>query len=171
MTRAHRRYLLLEQGLGAAVFNFVLNAGIAWLMFRGQEEVPFWGQQSIAGDTIGTSLILPLLTCLCVTPMARRRVVGGRLAPLGWTPRSHPFLGWLPRATLRRGLALGAAGVVLLAPVTLLALHAFDVDAMSLGAFVVFKAAFAAAAALVVTPLIALWAIAEAPAQPEGLSG
>jgi len=61
---AQRRYLLLEQGVGAAGFNFLLNAAIAWLMFRGADVVPLWGQQSIAGDTIGTSIILPFLTCL-----------------------------------------------------------------------------------------------------------
>ncbi len=95
MSRAQRRYLLFEQGVGAAVFNFLLNAAIAWLIFRGADVVPLWGQQSIAGDTIGTSVILPFLTCL-----------------------------------------------------------------------IVFKASFAAAEALVVTPLVALWAIAEGPAAP-----
>src|ERR687888_395312 len=112
MSAAHRRYLLLEQGVGAAAFNFVLNAVIAWLMFRGEEEVPLWGQQSIAGDTIGTSLLLPLLTCLIVTRIARGHMRAGRVAPLGWTRASHPALGWLPRGTLARGLVLGLVGLV-----------------------------------------------------------
>ena len=74
MSPAQRRYLVVEQGVGAAVFNFVLNAVIAWLMFRRQDVVPLWGQQSIAGDTIGTSLLLPLITCLVVTRLARGHV-------------------------------------------------------------------------------------------------
>ena len=56
---AHRRYLLLEQGLGSIVINVVLNAAIAWLLFRGLDVVPLWGNQSIAGDTIATTLIPP----------------------------------------------------------------------------------------------------------------
>src|SRR5207249_9746637 len=39
VSQAQRRYLLLEQGVGAAGFNFLLNAAIAWLMFRGADVV------------------------------------------------------------------------------------------------------------------------------------
>jgi hypothetical protein len=158
-----RRYLILEQGVGAAAFNFVLNAAIAWAMFRGATTVPLWGRFSIAGDTVGTALMLPLFTCLVVTPLARRRLRAGSFAPLGWTRTSHPVLGWLPAGTLPRALALGAAGLLLLGPATLLVLGALEVREMSVGGFVLYKAAFAAGAGAVVTPLVALWAIAEAP--------
>ena len=97
MSPAHRRYLLVEQGIGAAVFNFALNAGIAWLLFRSQDVVPLWGDRSIAGDTIATSMILPFLTTLIVTPTARRQLRAGRFASLGWTRETHPTLGWLPQ--------------------------------------------------------------------------
>jgi len=163
MSSAHRRYLLLERGVGAGVFNFALNAAIAWLMFRDQGRVPLWGQQSIAGDTIGTSIILPMMTCLIVTPLARRQVRAGTVAPLSWTRASHPVLGWLPQGTVLRGLVLGIACTVLLAPFGLLALRALDVASLSLGGFVVFKAVFAALAAVLVTPAVALWAIAGTP--------
>ncbi len=159
MSAAHRRFLLLEEGVGAAVFNFLLNAVIAWLMFRGASTVPLWGQQSIAGDTIGTSFILPLLTCLIATPLARKQVRVGRVPALGWTRTSHPMLGWLPARTHLRGVVLGLAGLATFAPAAVLALGALRVDAMSLGGFVCFKAGFAALEALVVTPLVALWAI------------
>jgi hypothetical protein len=163
MSPAQRRYLLLEQGVGAGVFNFLLNAAIAWLMFRHQAEVPLWGQQSIAGDTMGTSLLLPFLTCLIVTAVARRQVRAGKLAPLGWTRASHPVLRWLPRATVWRGLVLGLACAAVLAPAVLLVLRALAVASLDIGRFVVFKASFAALAAVLVTPPIALWAIADAP--------
>jgi hypothetical protein len=162
MSPAHRRYLLLEQGVGAGVVNFVLNAGIAALMFRGATTVPLWGQQSIAGDTIGTTFLLPLITCLIVTPLAQRQMRAGALSALGWTRSSHPVLGWLPRRTFPRGLALGVICVVLAAPVSIWALGALQVTAMSFGRFVLCKAAFAAVLGAVVTPVIALWAIAEA---------
>ena len=38
MSSAQRRYLR-EQGIGSAIFNFVLNGIIAWLVFRGQATV------------------------------------------------------------------------------------------------------------------------------------
>jgi hypothetical protein len=162
MSPAHRRYLLLEQGVGAAVVNFMLNAGIAALTFRGAATVPLWGQQSIAGDTIGTTFLLPLITCLIVTPLAQRQLRAGTLSGLGWTRSSHPMLGLLPRRTFPRGLALGLICVVLAAPASILTLGAFEVAAMSFGQFVLCKAAFAAVLGAVVTPVIALWAIAEA---------
>ena len=50
--------------------------------------------------------------------------------------------------------------------VVLLAHVALGVTNLDLGRFVVFKASFAALEALVVTPLVALWAIVEGPAAP-----
>jgi len=164
MSPAHRRYLLLEQGLGAAVFNFAINGVIAWLLFRQQDRVPLWGQQSIMVDTIFTSLLLPLITCLVVTPLARKNVRAGKVAPLGWTRESHPALASLPQGTLPRGVVIGAVCVVVLSPLTLLVLGALHVANLSLWRFIVFKASFAAMAAALVTPPIALWAIAGTPA-------
>jgi hypothetical protein len=166
VSQAQRRYLLLEQGVGAAGFNFLLNAAIAWLIFRGADVVPLWGQQSIAGDTIGTSVILPFLTCLIATRLVRGHVRSGKVAPLGWSRDTQPWLGWLPR-----GLVLGGAGLLVFAPPVLVALAALGVTQLGLGRFVVFKASFAAAEALVVTPLVALWAIAEGPAAPVRAAG
>ena len=34
LARDHRRFLIVDQGVGPTVVNFLLNAGIAWLMFR-----------------------------------------------------------------------------------------------------------------------------------------
>ena len=164
MSPAHRRYLLIEQGIGAAVFNFALNALIAWLLFRSQNVVPLWGDRSIAGDTIATSMILPFLTTLIVTPTARRQMRAGRFASLGWTRATHPRLGWLPRGTFARAFVLGVVCAVVLSPMTLFVLGLLHVADLGLGRFVLFKAAFAAMEALLVTPVVSLWAIAEAPA-------
>src|SRR3990172_9456895 len=123
VSSAHRRFLVLEQGLGAGIVNVVINAGIAWLAFRGATSVPFWGQQSLAADTIGTCFVLPLLTSLMATPLCRRRVRSGALPALGWTRVSHPALAWLPAGTLARGLVLGLVTTVAVAPATLAALH------------------------------------------------
>ena len=159
MSSFHRRFILLEQGVGAAVFNFVLNAAIAWVTFRGLARVPLWGQLSIGGDTIGTSFILPFLTCLAVTRLARQRVQKGQLTRLEWTRDTHPMLGWLPEPTLKRALALGLAGLVLFAPPAIAAFYVLGIPDLSLRDFIVFKASFAAAAAALVTPLVALWAL------------
>src|SRR5690606_13950680 len=72
---AHRRFLLLEQGVGAAVFNLLLNGAIAYFVARSLDTVPLWGGDvSIAGDTIFTTFLLPFFTCLFVTRLARAQV-------------------------------------------------------------------------------------------------
>jgi hypothetical protein len=66
--------LLIDHCLGAGIFNFLLNAAIAWVLFRQMETVPLWGQQSIVGDTIGTAFMLPLLTTLIASADRARHV-------------------------------------------------------------------------------------------------
>ena len=161
MSSPQRRYLLIEHGVGSAVFNFLLNGAIAWLLFRHLADVPLWGQQSIAGDTIGTTILLPLLTCLIVSRIARGHLRAGRVTPLDWSRRSHPLLRALPASTFLRGLALAVMTTAMVAPVTLWALGALGVMQLGFWSFVFFKASFAAVLAAVVTPLVALWAIAE----------
>ncbi len=159
MSSAQRRYLV-EQGVGAAIFNFALNGVIAWLIFRGQAAIPLWGQQSIAGDTIGTCFFLPFLTCLIVTRVARGHVRAGRVTRLGWTTASHPALGWLPAGTVARAATLAVICMAIPALIVAGALGAAGVAEMRLWPFVLFKALFAALLAAAVTPVIVLWAIA-----------
>ena len=159
MSPEHRRYLVIEQGVGAAVIDFLLNGIIAWAVFRGHEIVPLWGQPSIAGDTLGTTFLLPLLTCLIVTPLARGHVRGGKLSALGWTPTSHPVLRWLPAGTFARAVVLGLICTLAFAPIALSVLGT-TLTAMMFWRFVAFKACFAAGLGAIVTPIIALWAIA-----------
>jgi len=162
MSSAHKRFLL-EEAVGSVVPNLVLNGLIAALIFRGTAVVPLWGQRSIAGDTIGTTFLLPLITCLIVTPLARRQVRAGRVPPVAGAPLG---LRWMPERALTRGATLGLITAVAIAPPTIAALAALGVTQQSFWGFVAFKAAFAVALGAVVNPLIALWAIAGSDWQP-----
>ena len=124
--------------------------------------MPLWGQQSIAGDTIGTCFFLPFFTGLIVTRLAAGRVRGGALPGVARRRDSYPGLARLPAGTLRRALALGVVCVVLFGPAAVLALSALEVGSLSFWPFVTFKAAFAAVLAALVTPAIALAALADA---------
>ena len=145
---------------GRQLFNFLLNGAIAFLVFRSLERVPLWGQQSIVGDTIGTCFFLPFFTALIVTPLVRKRVLAGSVAGLAWTRETHPPLGWLPSRTGIRGLVLGVVSALLVGPLSIWLLSRHGVTELAFWPFVGFKASFAAALALVITPIIALWAIA-----------
>lgn len=158
MSSAHRRYLL-EQGIGSGVFNLVLNAAIAWAMFRGMAAVPLWGQQSVAGDTIGTTFFLPFLTTVIAGRIVRGHVRNGRVPALAWAASS---LGRrLPKGLALRGAILGMACIVAVGLPATRALASLGVAQMSFGGFVAFKALFAAALATVVTPVIARASLAD----------
>jgi hypothetical protein len=83
LTPAQRRFVLLDNVVGPFVVNLLINGVIAWLLFRKATHVPMWGQSSIAGDTIANAFLLPAITCLIVTPLARGRVRTGRVAAVG----------------------------------------------------------------------------------------
>jgi hypothetical protein len=159
MSADHRRYLILEQGVGAAIFNFFVGGAIAWGVFRHLDVVPLWGGQSVAGDTIATGVLLPLLTSLIANGIVRRQVLGGKVRPLA---DAHPAVAWMPGSAFVRGLLLALAVSLTLVPATLALLAALGVSDMTLWPFILFKASWAALAAFVVQPIVALRAIGEA---------
>lgn len=143
------------------IVNFPLNALVAWALFRSLGTVPLWGDQSIAGDTIVTSFLLPFITCLIVTRVARGAVRNGHVAPLGWTRSTHPVLRMLPRHTVLRGVLVGVVCAVTVGPMAVVAFGTAGFVSLSLWSFVALKGAYAALLGAFVTPLLALWAIAE----------
>jgi hypothetical protein len=169
----HRRFLIVDQGVGAAVVNFLLNGGIAWLLFHSMAHVPLWGQSSIAGDTIATAFLLPLLTCLIVTRVVRRQIAGGRVSSLAATPASAVLQSLASLSTLRRGVFLGLGGVVFAAIPTILWFATLGPPQLSQESFLWFKASFAAVLAVGFTPLIGGLALMAPPSegQPAGPRG
>ena len=161
MSEEHRHYLIWEQGVGAGIINLVLNGLIACALFRHLAIVPLWGDESIAGDTFATSFLLPLITSLIVTGLARREVTRGRFPSPAWRRAAHPVLGHLPRGRFLRGVVMGLACLVLLAPPTLTLLGAVGLDSMRFWSFIAFKAVYAGLLGALVTPLIALCALGD----------
>ena len=168
----HRSFIFRHAIIGAAFVNLVLSAGIAWLSVRNEDSVPRWAaplvdKPSTITDTLGTFFILPLLTCLIFTAVARRELRHGRVQPLGWTWSPKSVLRRLPDGTLRRGVALGALCMVALGPPAVALIVALDVGDLSVGEFVSYKAVFGVLLGMLVTPIVALWALSEAePAEP-----
>jgi hypothetical protein len=160
LSERHRRFLLIEQGAVPTVFNFALNGAIAWALFRSAAAVPLWGESSVGVDLLATAFLLPFLTCLIVSAIVARHVRDGKVPPL---PEAQlPHTGWFERSSLQRGLALGAAGVVFGAMPLVWVLHLAEAQPLAVSAFVTFKAVWAALLALVVTPVVGWWALANA---------
>ena len=159
LSAEQRRFLWIGQSLVPFAINLVLNGAIGWAMFRGMEQVPFWGESSIGGDTLGTSFFLPAITCLIVTPLVRGQVRKGaapafRGALAGWL---RPF----QRPLGLRACAIGAVCVPLAGGLAVVLLSALGVDALGFAPFLGWKALYAGVLAALVTPLIALLALAD----------
>lgn len=167
LSPAHRRFLVVDQGVAPALFNLALNAGIAWLMFRSVEVVPLWGQSSIAGDTLGTAFVLPFATALIVSRMVRSQVLQGRVPRLVEPPVGGLMARFAARSPWRRGAALGLAGIFGAAVPVVVFLSLAGPQEMALHAFLWFKASFAAVLAALVTPLIGWAALVSASATPQ----
>jgi hypothetical protein len=165
MRAAHWRYLLLDNGVGAALLNAGINGAIAWAVFHRMAVVPLWGTVGIATDTVATSIILPVLTCVIVTFLTNWHVRAGRLTPLASFGRSFAgsFAGLrLPEGVWARAGSLALASLVLLVPVTLMTFVGLGVDRLPFDRFLVFKVGFAVVDGILVTPLCARAALSRA---------
>lgn len=152
MSSVHKRFLVLEVGIGAAVSNLLFNALVTWIAFMHLPEVPFWGQQSIVGSTISTNFLLPFITCLIVTPLARKRP--------GVPPRDMgPLLRLLPEKTVSRGLLLGVICSIVLSPLMIFGFIQLHVTSMTVLQFILFMALLTAVEGALITPLLAAYAI------------
>ncbi|MGH9650557.1 MAG: hypothetical protein ACRD3I_08830, partial [Terriglobales bacterium] len=154
-------YMIREQMIVPAVINFLLNAGIGWLIFRAHPRVPVWGESSFAQDALVTLFLLPFLICLIVTPLVRHELRKGKIAPLSWHRRDHPLLKLLPENLLGRAVVLGLLGVVAGAPFVLGGLWLAGVQTLSLACAVLLKGFYAAVLAALVSPPIAVWVLAD----------
>lgn len=159
MSPEERRFLRLQM-VGALAVNLFINAGLAALAFRGATAL-FAKGPCVAFDTLGTSLLLPLVTCVVLTPIVRHMRRRGLAPSLRWTTATRRAFGWLPRGTFLRGLVLGLLGAVLAAPATLGLMHALGVEVMSRWAIIAFKGAYGAVLGVIVTPPTLFPAIGE----------
>jgi hypothetical protein len=167
---SHRRWIILRALLATAVLNVVVNAVIAWLSVRSQPTVSLWGlplvETSIFWNVVGTLFLLPLITCLLVTSVLWRDVRLGSLISVSHLRSTHHWLAVLPPDRLLRGVAFGAIAVAMLAPIVTLVLIASGSPELTREQFVVCQTAFAVAIGAIVTPVIALYAMADPARSP-----
>ncbi len=161
---AHRRYLIFDLAIGAAIVNFVLNLGLGWLAARGRAGVAFeadFGEPSLSGDLFGTCLLLPFFTGVIVTPLVAKVVAAGKLSPLRWRRAEHGLLRRLPRRSFFRALLVGVVCVAVIAIPAMVVLKGAGVTWLDRGDYLIAKALFSGALAAPVTPLFGLAALAD----------
>ena len=160
LSERHRRFLLIEQGVVPAVFNFALNAGIAWALFRSVATIPLWGESSVGGDLLVTAFLLPFLTSVIVSALVAREVRSGKVPAL--SPDQVSQSRWSRRSASLRGLFLGSLSVLFGAIPLVWALSLGQAQPFPTSEFVLFKGVWTAMLALLVTPIVAWWALSHA---------
>jgi hypothetical protein len=158
----HRRWIVVNALGLTTLSNLVINGGIAWLSAVGRTHIPSWAPPVLGGpstitDTLGTLFLLPFITCLIVTSAVWRERRRGRLGPV----RHSGALACLPRRTAARGVVFGAVCVGALGPVVVATVAVTGVGDLSIAGFVLYKAILGVGLGAVVTPAIALSAMAE----------
>ena len=151
------RYLLSQQIIAPALINVVLNGLISWLVLRSAESIRYWEPSPIGPDLLLSGFLLPFITSMISSPLIARKVRAGgleRIPVAEFGPAT-----WHRRSVLFRSLFLGALGVLLFALPTVLVLPLIWPEPLSLRGFVVFKALWSATLAVLVCPVIAVWAI------------
>jgi hypothetical protein len=156
----HKRFLIIEQGVVPTIFNFVVNGLICWTLFRTAELVPLWGESSVGIDLLVTAFVLPFLTALIVSAIVSRELHAGKLPPL--SSDQLPLSGWFKRSSFVRGLLLGICGVIFAAIPLIWALDLGQAQPFTVSSFILFKAVWAGLLAMIFTPLVAWWALANA---------
>ena len=163
MSTAQARFVFLEQGVGAAMGNFVLNGLIGWGAYRSLSVVSLWGTKGIVVDAIATSFIHPQITCFILRLVVKKQVDSRAIEALPASWRTRPGFALLPRNVALRGLALGLFSALAFTVPAVGVLIAVQVESLSLHQFLVFKALHAMTLAVVTSPVAAIYALASAP--------
>jgi hypothetical protein len=172
LTPAHRRFLVRDALLIAAVVNGALSALIAWIVTLGEDEVPHAAVPLVEGpsvivDTVGTCFVLPFLTTLAITTVIWKEMRDGHLTRLPLPPGS--LAERLPDTRLRRAALIGLLCLLTFGPLSLALLLLFDYGDISIGEFVLFKAIFGIVLGALVTPFIAMVAFGDEPPPAEAM--
>ena len=167
LSPTQRAYVFVACLVIPSVANFVINGLLAWLMFS-EDPLPVWSAGPSAGsDLIGTCFFLPLITCLIVTPLTRRRVHAGLVERLPAEARP----GWartLPSATFARALVFGVVTLLVVGSAVGATLWLLGWTEVGLTSFVFWKAVFSVVLGWLVTPGIGVAGLGD-PA-PAGVS-
>jgi hypothetical protein len=156
----HRSFLIIEQSVFAGIINLVINAVIVWVLMRSHAEIPLWGDVSMGVDLMATGFLLPFFTCIIVSRLTRGQVESGKLPAL--EPEQIRPLGLHRRSSLVRGLLVGVVGVIFFSTPLVVALDMAQAQPVPFTSFLAFKAIWAGLFAMIISPVIAWWALAAA---------
>jgi hypothetical protein len=168
MSRRDRLYLFGPCCLGPAIFNALINGGIGWAATRKVAGLGLWTLPGVAADIAGTAFGVAFGTYLGMAFQVRRDLKAGKVGLMG-APAivAAVFDRLASQGTFGRGVSFGLAAVPIFALPMLAALAIGGGGSMTSRSFTIFKAAFAALEAAVISPPMVLGLLAEMKARSE----
>jgi hypothetical protein len=161
---AHRRWIVINSVLIAAVWNVAINGIGALLASHGKHHVPLWSTPVIGGpslivNSIETLFFLPFSTCLGVSAAVRKAQTQGKLTKLQTHERGPLWLSTLPASPWRRAVKVGVTVVLVGGPVLISILAIGFGAGISPSDYVIYNALLGLLLGLTVTSYIALAAM------------
>ncbi|MEP4148833.1 MAG: hypothetical protein ABJL54_16565 [Halioglobus sp.] len=148
---------LKHEAIVGGVSNTIFNGIIAWLLLRSGPALQWGGEHSFAVDIIATALLLPLIVALIVIPLQRSKHNKGKLPAmtLGNDSLVQRFANLFPYSTGKCAPLFGLTGMLVIAPLTLLAFYLIGIAQVSPIHYAIFKGLWAGAmAAVLVLPMV-----------------
>jgi hypothetical protein len=164
MLPRERRYLLVTCCIGSGIVNAIINGGLGWGLTHTYPILPLWRIPGVVADIAGTAFGVTFGTCLGMVLQIRRDLKAGRVGHVDasvLSPGVAALVARFPAGILKRSVGLGALSVPIFALPVTLGLAVLGIASMNRVPFVTLKAGFAALQAAMVTPLIALAALAD----------
>jgi len=158
---AQRRYLFVQNLVGAAFVNLLINGALGWLITRSLTTFPVWAFPGAALDLAGTGFGVTFGTCIAARIGVSWDVGRGRIEPPSLLPEHAVWYRRLPGNVFSRSVWLGLISL----PVFVLPLLAWlswsGMPALERTSFIWLKAGFSAIQAAIVTPPIVLAALVD----------
>jgi cytochrome P450 len=159
LDKEQRKYLMTWLVISPAMINFLANGGVAWLLSR--LGVNFWAEESLAVDTLLTLFLVSFLTALIVRPIIHQVVRQGDLSAVSWSRRDVIWLRWLPAGKWTRAVVVGLVAAILGGAIILGLGQLLGIGTLSATTAIIFKATYTALLAAIITPILALAALAD----------
>jgi len=165
----HKEFLLREAFI-STIIGAIICAVISFFAFRSNDAIMLWGDDGLFLDLVMTVFFMTFMMTLAMTPMYRKRVMRGKAPAAPWTRNEHFVLRFFPGVFFFRALIVGGIFLVALLPISTALLMFTTYFPVSFSWMLVFKAIFGALIGFLVTPLIAICAMADKGERQGGLT-
>ncbi|MCW6528619.1 hypothetical protein NED98_00045 [Sphingomonas sp. MMSM20] len=146
-----RRYIILETAISVAI-NAAISVAFVFLAFGGEAHIAL---PRLVRDAVPQSFMIALMSTIVPTLLTRRRVAAGAIAAIV-LPRAL----W-PRSLATRAICVAVVASLLGASLCALLLWLYAPAGLNFAGTLLFKAAFGAMLAAIVTPMMLRQALAE----------